>query len=174
MNEAADLAMRCECPAEAGSAACELRPRRRKGVPCPTCGQPGKVVDVGTLKALLAVPLTEILSVDYLFCGTADCPAVYFAAEGKSRFTEDRLRERVHQKHPEEEGVFVCYCFRHTPGSISAELSETGRTTVLAAVTGGIRAGKCACEIRNPQGSCCLGNVRAVVDRLANRALADG
>ena len=34
---------------------------------------------------------------------------------------------------------------------------------MIAAVEAGIRAGKCACDIRNPQGSCCLGNVRAVV-----------
>lgn len=93
------------------------------------------------------------------------CPTVYFAADGESRFTEDSLSERVHQKHPEDDDVFVCYCFRHTPGSIRAEPREMGETGVIESVTAGIRAGKCACDIRNPQGSCCLGNVRAVVDR---------
>jgi hypothetical protein len=39
-------------------------------------------------------------------------------------------------------------------------------STVVADVTTGIKAGQCACEIRNPQGSCCLGNVRKVVKRI--------
>jgi hypothetical protein len=33
-------------------------------------------------------------------------------------------------------------------------------------VTAGVQADQCACDIRNPQGSCCLGNVRAVVQRV--------
>ena len=168
MSETADAGVTCGCPDEAGSATCELRPPRKVGV-CPTCGEHGKAVDSITLKALLAVPLTQIGAADYLFCRTASCPTVYFAVDGKSRFTEESLRERVHQKHPEDDDVFVCYCFRHTPGSIRAELSETGETGVIESVTAGIRAGKCACDMRNPQGSCCLGNVRAVVDRLAAR-----
>jgi hypothetical protein len=166
MTEATDLAGGCECPSEAGSASCELRLPRETARACPTCGERGKAVDTGTVKALLAVPLTEIADADYLFCRTAACPTVYFAADGESRFAEESLRERVHQKHPEDDDVFVCYCFRHTPGTIKADLDRTGRTDVIEAVTAGIRAGKCACEIRNPQGSCCLGNVRAVVDRL--------
>lgn len=158
--------MECECPSEAGSATCELRGRPEAGR-CPACGERGKAVDEVTLKALLNVPLTDLRSVAYFSCHTTTCPSADFAGDGDQQFTEASLRERVHQKHPEDDDVFVCYCFKHTPGSIRAELSRTGETSVIAAVTAGIQAGKCACEIRNPQGSCCLGNVRAVVDRLA-------
>ena len=62
--------------------------------------------------------------------------------------------------------MLVCYCFRHTVGDIRAELRSTGTTTVIDAINAGIQAGKCACDIRNPQGSCCLGSVRALVHRL--------
>ena len=62
--------------------------------------------------------------------------------------------------------MFVCYCFRYTPGSIRAEIEATGHSTVVDAINEGIQAGQCACDIRNPQGSCCLGNVRAVVKRI--------
>ncbi len=123
-------------------------------------------MDTVTLKVLLAVPLTEVRPVSHFFCRTADCPTVYFAADGEQRFHEGMLRERVHQKHSGGEDVFVCYCFRHTRRSIKAELSRTGRTSVVESITAGIQAGKCACEIRNPQGSCCLGNVRTVVHQL--------
>lgn len=159
----------CACPAEAGAATCELRVGS-DGATCPTCGEKGKPVDTLTVKALLAVSLAEITGSDYRFCRTASCPTVYFPAGGGRPFEERELRERVHQKHPQDDDVFVCYCFRHSPGSIRAELRQTGSTAVVDAVTQGIRAGQCACDIRNPQGSCCLGNVRAVAARLQAEA----
>jgi hypothetical protein len=135
-------------------------------VPCPTCQETGKPVDSLTLKALLAVPLTGVRQPEYRFCQTADCPVVYYSADGSQCFNESDLRERVYQKHPEDEDVFVCYCFRHTVGSIREELARTGTSTVVAAISAGIQAGQCACDIRNPQASCCLGNIHKVVRRL--------
>lgn len=160
--------MTCDCPAEAGSASCDLSEEQKDGL-CPACGERGKTVDALTVKALLGVSLMEVRSDVWFFCRTAGCPTVYFAGDGKQRFNEPDLRERVHQKHPEDDDVFVCYCFKHTPGSVKAELSRTGRTSVIETITEGIQAGTCACEIRNPQGSCCLGNVRGLVDRLVAR-----
>ena len=131
---------------------------------CPICGKKGKKVGIETVKAVLAVTLHEIQpDSHYLFCRTADCSVVYFTDDGEQTFTEDELREKVYQKHPDDDDVFVCYCFRHTPGSIRAELLETGQSTVIETVTAGTKVHECACEIRNPQGSCCLGNVRAAV-----------
>lgn len=147
---------------EQGAAAA---PGRAARAACPTCGQAGRPVDPLTVKALLNVPLTDVRDVPYRFCRTAECSTVYYAVDGQQTFDEAALRERVHQKHLTQDAVFVCYCFRHTPGSIRAELRETGRSTVAERITAGIKAGQCACEIRNPQGTCCLGNVQAVVKR---------
>jgi hypothetical protein len=36
----------------------------------------------------------------------------------------------------------------------------------------GINTGQCACDLRNPQGSCCLGNVRGLIKRLQIAAVA--
>jgi hypothetical protein len=135
-------------------------------VACPTNQQIGKPVDLLALKALLALPLTQLPSAEYYFCQAADCPTVYYSADGIFTFDEADLRERVFQKHPNDDDVLVCYCFRHSIGSIRKELEETSTSTVITAITAGIQAGQCACDIRNPQGSCCLGNVRAVVQRL--------
>ena len=160
----------CMCPAEAGAAACELVVSSPSGF-CPDCKQKGKVVGLHTLKALLAVPLTELKATDYAFCRTPDCPTVYYSLDGQRRYGEDALRERVHQKHQTADDVFVCYCFRHSPGSIRTELASTGRSSVVASVTAGIQAGQCACDVRNPQGSCCLGTVRAAVQRIETESL---
>ena len=136
---------------------------------CPTCWQKGKKVDSITLKAMLRVSLLALRDGPYLFCGTADCPVVYFAADGTQSFTKDQILVPVHQKEPDDEIVPVCYCFGHSPASIRTELLATNQTTVIEEIIDGIKAGQCACEIRNPQGSCCLGNVSAVV-KAANPA----
>ena len=132
---------------------------------CPACGTRGKKVDLETVKAMLRVSLRGLQpSTQYHFCRTSECEVVYFTDQ--ERFTTDEVRVRVHQKHPESQNVPVCYCFTHTPGSIRAEWLAIGMSTVVADVTTGIKAGQCACEIRNPQGACCLGNVRKVVKRI--------
>ncbi len=158
------MAENCECPPEAGSETCELT-AAEPGVACPACARPGKTVDTLTLKAMLARPLTELRTVEYHFCRTPECPIVYYSADGEQQFLERDIREHVHNKHPDDDSVFVCYCFRHTPESIKRELDLTGRSTVVAAITAAIQAGQCACDIRNPQGNCCLGNVHAVIER---------
>lgn len=133
---------------------------------CPSCGQKGKTIDTQTVKVMLAVSLEAIRPpATYRFCRTPDCPVVYFDEMGFF-FTEADVREPVHQKHPDTDNVFVCYCFRHTPGTIRAEFAENKSSDVVERITAGTKAGVCACEVRNPQGSCCLGNVRAVVKQI--------
>lgn len=153
----------CTCPAEAGSRMCESRLATMPTSPapgvCATCGQAGKRVEVQTVKALLAVSLRVIQTTEYLFCRTATCPIVYFTVDGTQTFTKDQVREHVYQKEPNAADVWVCYCFRHTVGEIQAAPDPA---TIVADITAGIQAGQCACDLRNPQGSCCLGNVRAL------------
>ncbi len=158
------MAEKCECPPEAGAATCEPT-TTRASVACPACTQRGSTIDTLTLKAMLVRPLTELRDVEYRFCRSPECPTVYYSADGEQQFLERDIRESVHNKHPDDDSVFVCYCFRHTPESIKREFDLTGRSTVVAAITAGMQAGQCACDIRNPQGTCCLGNVRAVIER---------
>ncbi|MBX3053730.1 MAG: hypothetical protein KF753_19785 [Caldilineaceae bacterium] len=158
--------------AETTDDCCAVPPVQGRGTKqsCPVCGAKGKNVDTQTVKAMLAVSLDSLTSRAYRFCPTQSCEVVYFGERGDV-YTEDDLRERVHQKHPDAADVFVCYCFRHTPGSIQRELRLTGTSTVVEQINAGIRAGQCACEIRNPQGSCCLGNVIATVKRVQRGTL---
>jgi len=90
---------------------------------------------------------------------------VYFSADGEQAFTVEEVRERVYQKAPEAEEVFICYCFRHTVGELRAGTPED-RIAIVDNINSGINAGQCACDLRNPQGSCCLGNVRGLIKRL--------
>lgn len=163
------------CPDEAGNAVCELPTQRfqrplRAANACPACGEKGKPVQGQTVKALLLVSLREVQEVEYLFCKTQTCPIVYFSPDGKQTFTVEQVRERVYQKEPDAEEVFVCYCFRHTVGEIRAASSEA-RAALVEDINAGINTEQCACDLRNLQGSCCLGNVRALIKRLEKSAI---
>ena len=131
------------------------------GGACPQCLQVGKPIDTGTVKSLLARSLIEVTAAHYSFCATATCSVVYFAVETDHTFTTADVREAVYQKAPNDPAVFVCYCFRHTVGQIDAAIQQVNPQRVVTAITAGIQAGCCACDVRNPQGTCCLGNVRA-------------
>jgi hypothetical protein len=71
-----------------------------------------------TVQAMVAVPLTALSASAYLFCSDPDCPSVYYSDDGAQVFAEVDLRERVYHKHPADDDVFICYCFRHTVGAI--------------------------------------------------------
>jgi len=160
----------CCSVASAGCDTCELpaptlarRPRLISD--CPVCNQKGKLVQGQTVKGLLSVTLRQVQRTEYLFCRTATCPVVYFSFDGAQTFSADQIRERVFQKEPQAEDVFVCYCFRHTVGELRAG-SQALRASILDDINAGIQADQCACDLRNPQGSCCLGNVRGLIRQL--------
>jgi hypothetical protein len=81
------------------------------------------------------------------------------------------VRVRVGLKETEDP-VPVCYCFGFTEKMIFDEVRATGKSTVPQRITTEIKASHCACEIRNPQGSCCLGNVTAAIKRAMERTAA--
>jgi CopZ-like zinc binding protein len=160
----------CCCPSEAGNTVCDLPAqdfqRAEQNVnACPVCGKTGKPVQEQTVKSLLSVSLRQVRDVQYLFCRTQTCPVVYFSSDGDQTFSVEQVRERVYQKEPEAADVPVCYCFHHTVGDLRA-VSPQKRNAIVEDINTGINTGQCACDLRNPQGSCCLGNVRAMIKQL--------
>jgi hypothetical protein len=61
----------------------------------------------------------------------------------------------------------VGYCFGENEADIAAEIERRGHSDAVQRVRAHIAAGRCACEIRNPRGACCLGDVIAAVERFA-------
>jgi hypothetical protein len=156
----------CCCPPEAGNDVCELPAqgfqRTTRAInACPECGQKAKPVQGQTVKALLSVSLRTVRDVEYLFCRTATCSVVYFSQDGEQIFTLEQVRERVYQKEPAADDVLVCYCFRHTVSDIRNASLQTP-DAIVRDINIGIKANQCACDLRNPQGSCCLGNVTSL------------
>ena len=132
---------------------------------CPECGQVGKSIHWQTVKSMLSVSLRQVSNARYFFCRTQNCPVVYFSADGEQTFTVKQVRERVFQKEPEAPEVYICYCFLYAVGELRAASPE-GRTAIVNEINTGVNAGQCACDLRNPQGTCCLGNVRELIKQL--------
>ena len=101
---------------------------------------------------------------EFCFCKTTTCDVVYFLP-GRPLFRTDDLSVRVGLKEPDDPAAPVCYCFGWTPEKIRTELAATGSSTVIDQIKAQVKAGNCYCEVTNPQGSCCLGNVAKAVQQ---------
>lgn len=133
---------------------------------CPVSGTPGRPVELQTVKALLTTwALARVTRSVHRFCPDPTCPVVYFTAAGDTYVTAD-LRVPVWQKEPPG-GRMLCYCFGENEAGICNEIRETGTSQVTERVRAHVEAGRCACEVRNPRGACCLGDVTAAVRRIA-------
>ncbi len=129
---------------------------------CPACGLRGKDLDEITLKALLrGKALARCSEGRHHFCATHSCPLVYFGEH--ETFSRDDLTVPIFQKESKPKRP-VCYCFDVSEADIQREIALTGRSTASQRIRALVNAGRCACEVKNPQGSCCLGNV-AIVER---------
>ncbi len=144
---------------------CELHPPTACGpTSCPGCGALGKPVTRITLGALLKPEARPRIPPQkkFCFCRTATCDVAYFR-EGETLFQKDDLGVRVGLKAPQDPTAPVCYCFGWTPQKIRAEIEATGKSSVIDQIKAQVKAGNCYCELTNPQGSCCLGNVAKAV-----------
>lgn len=132
---------------------------------CPSSGGPGLSVDAVAVKALLTVEaLRRFEPGEYRFCPDAQCDTVYFDTASRT-FTCADLRVPVWQKEPPGARLY-CYCFGENEAAIRAEIARAARSFAVERVTAHIRAGRCACEVRNPRGTCCLGDLVQAVKRL--------
>ncbi len=132
---------------------------------CPVCQQIGTKIDTATVKSQIIVSLHRVSDYPYHFCKQANCEVVYYDEAG-AVFTVSDVREQVYQKQPYNDDVLVCYCFYHTLGAIKQHIQQHKGQTIVDDINTGIQTGKCACDWRNPQGSCCLGNVRKLMKEM--------
>ncbi|WP_079911408.1 copper chaperone Copz family protein [Paenibacillus sp. 32352] len=137
-------------------------PSDHAGIVCPSCGLNGAAVKRITLKSLLHASALETLEPEdlYVFCATSSCSTVYFNKNGMQTFAEHDLKVPVFQKNQRMD-VPVCFGFHWTRDRLIRALDIS--PTPVDRIKTQVQAGRCACEIHNPQGTCCLGNVSAFV-----------
>jgi hypothetical protein len=134
---------------------------------CPVSGTTGTSVDLVTVKALLtATALRRLDGKAYRFCPKPSCDLVYFDRQAGSVFVKEDLSVRVGLKETEDP-IPVCYCFAFTKADLRNDIANRGETDAPRWIAAEIRAGHCACEVKNPEGSCCLGNVSKAIKEIA-------
>ena len=57
----------------------------------------------------------------------------------------------------------MMFTFKPTKEKIKAEIEVTGKSTALEDIQAKMKDPGCSCEILNPSGQCCLGDVGKVV-----------
>ena len=134
---------------------------------CPVNGARSKQVDILTVKSLVRRLPLGMLNTQYYFCDASDCDVVYFALEVEApMFRREDLVVRVGAKETADP-IPICYCFGFTRQDIRDEIRSTGKSTVAERIKAEVEAGHCACEVKNPSGKCCLGDItRAAKDGL--------
>jgi hypothetical protein len=126
---------------------------------CPVNGARSKQVDWLTVKSLVRQLPLGMPHTQYYFCEAQGCDVVYFALDSQAPvFRRADLLARVGVKETADP-IPICYCFGFTRGNIHDEIAETGRSTIAERITTEVKAGNCACEVKNPSGKCCLGSV---------------
>jgi len=139
---------------------------------CPVSRSVGLKVGLVTVKALLTSDaLRRLDGTGYRFCSDPDCGVVYFDRAADSEFRKHDLRTRVGLKETQDP-MPICYCFDITLADVRREIQTRGATGVPAMIAAEVRAGHCACEVRNPQGSCCLGSVSRAVSLIESEIRA--
>jgi copper chaperone CopZ len=139
-------------------------PSTRVNTPCPGCGSKGKAVKPITIESLVDAEARGRLSTTegFRFCKNPACDTAYFHTGTAETIGKESVTVRIGQKETDPPRP-VCYCFGHTAEAIRDELAATGASTVFDEISGKCRQGLDRCAETNPQGSCCLGNVRAAV-----------
>ena len=134
---------------------------------CPVSGTRSKQVGMFSVNSLLRKLPLEMPNTQYYFCDASDCDLVYFALDAEApRFRREDLVVRVGAKETTDP-LPICYCFGFTRQDIWDEIRSTGKSTVTERITAEVKADRCACEMKNPSGKCCLGDVTRVArDRL--------
>jgi Zinc binding domain len=142
-------------------------------MPCPANGARSKRVDSLTVKSLVRKLPLGMPDTPYYFCNASGCEVVYFALDADAPiFRREELTVRVGAKETADP-IPVCYCFGFMRQDIWNETLSTGKSTVAERITAEVEAGRCACEVKNPSGKCCLGDVTRVTQEcLRNQSVA--
>ena len=137
---------------------------------CPLSATLSNKVLHETLDNLIVHDKRHLISreVQYYFCGEPDCSVVYFSNPARHGsggdetpvFEKSDLSVKVFSKNKSED-VNVCYCFDWTRKRITNQINTTGSSTAFDEISEEVKAGNCECERKNPEGTCCLGDIQS-------------
>ena len=142
---------------------CSSQPKGK--VECPKCNKKAKGVLGKTLQHLLiSEAKANIFCLDgFYYCKTASCEVVYFRDD--EILTQQEISVVVGLK-AEADPATLCYCFNWTQEKIREEIALNGSSIALKDIKNKMNTIGCQCEILNPSGGCCLGDVSEAIKNI--------
>ncbi len=146
------------CCSTAKKGACVV-PARQPSI-CPACDQKAKSVPTLTVKSLVREHWRVPAGATFSFCHTPECDVVYFSDEVIFRKSEIKVRVGIKEQ---ADPVPLCYCFEYTKTDIRNEIQQRFKTDIPDRIKAEVQGGFCACETKNPAGTCCLGDINRAI-----------
>jgi len=133
---------------------------------CPICNNKAKDVSPITLSHIIRKDYQKQISSlkGFYYCKTIDCEVVYF--KGNELINQDKLIKEVGLKIWASVST-ICYCFNWTKEKMEEEFSTFGETNAIKDISSKMTTDKCACEVNNPSGTCCLKDVKQTIKDIA-------
>lgn len=153
--------MNSNCCSTEENQTCSL-PSGKPGL-CPECGLKGKAVATLTVKSLVRHHAAVAAAAQFSFCRTPDCEVVYFSDQ--AMFRKPDLKVRVGVKETTDP-VPLCYCFGYDREDIRRDMDTTDNAHILEKIKAEVQNGFCACEVKNPSGACCLGDITRAIQEI--------
>ena len=140
-------------------------PQPKGKAACPKCGQKAKGVLPKTLDALLTPEVKKRLDCldGFYYCKTPSCEVVYFKSD--TFLTQKDVSVVVGLKEGAAPAT-VCYCFGWSKEKIKEQLENNGETNALEDIKAKMEDPGCSCEVLNPSGGCCLGDVTKAIKEI--------
>jgi len=109
-----------------------------------------------TLYHQVSFPDNQTIAPDsYFYCASKACPVAYFSETGNI-ITKRKLRT-----YNDIMGDKLCYCFDIDATQYQSALSGNTADAIRNFVMQKTKSGECACNIRNPNGQCCLASFKS-------------
>ncbi len=127
---------------------------------CPVCGTKGRPVSTRTVKSLVRDHTRVSADRAYWLCRAPGCDVVYFS--DSVSFYKSDIKVRVGFKE-QQDPIPLCYCFDYTRADLSSDVALRGETDIPDRVKAEVERGFCACDVKNPSGACCLGDLTRAI-----------
>jgi hypothetical protein len=127
---------------------------------CPVSGHAGVPVKWITVQAHTVGPIPDRQT--FRVCMDRDCDVIYFGELGAVVRRGD-LATQPGFKTSEGDGM-LCFCFPLRRSELTQAVRSGAGERTIGRIEAEVRAGNCACEIRNPTGRCCLAELRREAD----------
>ncbi len=119
---------------------------------CPICGSNGNKIKNDTMIHHVK-DISKMGDRGYSFCPNSECDVVYF--HNKETFTTNMINKEIGLKKNSSPKGIICYCYNYP-------LSELYDEAIIAKIKIRIENYGSRCDIRNPNGRCCLKEIRCM------------